>query len=92
MTQSNGLTSISITERNTEGGIDLDNIGVRAAKEICNRIDSEHELYDLLGEIELTRASLFQWQKKKHVPGGKALRRMAFAGYDINYILTGERK
>jgi hypothetical protein len=49
-------------------------------------------LYDLLGEIELTRASLFQWQKKKHVPGGKALRRMAFAGYDINYILTGERK
>lgn len=70
----------------------MENIGVRAAKEILNRLDSEHELYDLLDEIEMTRASLYQWQKKKHVPGGKVLRRMDLAGYDIHYILTGERK
>lgn len=67
-------------------------IGVRAAKEIYNRIDSEHDLSDLLDEIELTRASLHQWFNKKHIPGGKVLRRMDLAGYDIHYILTGERK
>jgi hypothetical protein len=70
----------------------MENIGVRAAKEVYNRIDAEHSINDVLSEIDITIASAWQWRNKKHVPGGKALRRMALAGYDINYILTGERK
>lgn len=70
----------------------MENIGVRAAKEIYNRQDSEHSLEDVLNEIGLTRASLSYWTKQRHVPGGKILRKMALAGYDVIYILTGVRK
>lgn len=70
----------------------MENIGIRAAKAVYNRIDSEHTINDVLDEIEVTLASVWQWRKKKHVPGGKTLRRMALAGYDVHYILTGERK
>lgn len=70
----------------------MKNIGIRAAKEIYNRQDSEHDLDDVLYEIELTRASLWQYTKGKYVPSGQVLRRMALAGYDTHYILTGERK
>ena len=67
-------------------------IGARAAKAIYNRQDSEHDLDDVLYELELTRASLWQYTHGKHAPSGLILRRMALAGYDIYYILTGERK
>ena len=67
----------------------MKNIGKRAAKEIYNRIDQEHSLNDVLDEINLTRASLCYWQNNGHVPSGKTLRRMALAGYDVHYILTG---
>lgn len=70
----------------------MENIGVRCTNEIMNRIDSEHSLTDILNEIEVQRASLCFWTQKKHTPGGKTLRRMALAGYDVHYILTGERK
>ncbi len=70
----------------------MKNIGIRAAKEIYNRQDSEHNMDDLLNEIELTRVSLWQYSKGKNVPSGQVLQRMALAGYDVIYILTGERK
>ncbi len=70
----------------------MDNIGVRATKEIYSRIDSEHSLDELLEELDMTRPYLWQYGKKKRIPSGKVLRRMALAGYNINYILTGERK
>jgi hypothetical protein len=67
-------------------------IGVRAAKEIYNRQDCEHGIDDLLDEIELTKTSLWQYRTGKYTPSGVILRRMALAGYDVIYILTGERK
>jgi hypothetical protein len=67
-------------------------IGFRAAKEIYNRQDSERGIDELLDEIELTRTSLWQYKSGKYVPSGVVLRRMALAGYDVIYILTGERK
>lgn len=70
----------------------MENIGVRAAKEVYNRIDSKHSINDVLAEIDTTIASVWQWRNRKHVPGGKMLRKMDLAGYDIHYILTGERK
>ena len=70
----------------------MNEIGLRAAKEIYNRQDFEHKIDDILDEIELTRTSLWQYKTGKYVPSGVILRRMALAGYDVNYILTGERK
>lgn len=70
----------------------MKDIGTRAAKEIMNRVSSERSLTEVLEEIEMTRAHLCQWTNYHHTPGGKVLRRIALAGYDIHYILTGERK
>lgn len=67
-------------------------IGTRAMKEIYNRQDSEHDLNDLCFEIDITRATLGNYKKRKSIPSGSVLRRMALAGYDVIYILTGERK
>lgn len=70
----------------------MNEIGLRAAKEIYSRQDFEHKIDDILDEIELTRTSLWQYKTGKYTPSGVILRRMALAGYDVIYILTGERK
>lgn len=70
----------------------MKNIGIRVAKAIYSRQDSEHDLDDVLYEIELTRTSLWQYKSGKYVPSGAVLRRMALAGYDVHYLLTGEKK
>lgn len=70
----------------------MNEIGLRAAKEIYNRQDYDHSIDDLLDEIELTQSSLWQYKTSKFAPSGPVLRRMALAGYDVIYILTGERK
>ena len=67
-------------------------IGPRVAKAIYNRQDSEHDLDDVLLEIDLTRASLHNYKNRKSIPHSAVLRRMALAGYDVHYLLTGERK
>ena len=70
----------------------MDKIGVRAAKEIYNRQDSEHKLDDLLAEVGMARPTLWYYYNDKTDPSAYRLREMALAGYDIHYILTGERK
>jgi transcriptional regulator with XRE-family HTH domain len=70
----------------------MDKIGIRACREIYNRMDFDHDLDDICFEIELSRASLYQYRRGNVVPSAKILRRMALAGYDVIYILTGERK
>ena len=69
----------------------MNKIGKRCAEAILQKVGEgslEKELY----RLELTRQSLHQWQKGKYTPHAKVLRRMALAGYDVIYILTGERK
>lgn len=70
----------------------MDKIGIRAAREIVNRQDSDHALSDILDEIQINRQRLWYYQKDKADPSAYTLRAMALAGYDIYYILTGERK
>lgn len=70
----------------------MNNIGIRAAKEIFNRQDSEHALKDLLDEVQITRTQLWYYNTGRTDPSAYRLRLMALAGYDVNYILTGERK
>jgi hypothetical protein len=69
----------------------MENIGVRAAKEVYKRIDSEHSIDDLADEIDCSSALFWYWRRRKHIPSGKILRNMALAGYDVYYILTGEK-
>lgn len=70
----------------------MENIGIRACREIYKRMDFDHDLDDICFEIDLSRASLYQYRKGKIAPSAKILQRMALAGYDVIYILTGERK
>jgi hypothetical protein len=70
----------------------MNEIGPRIAMAIYNRQDSEHNLDDVLFEIDLTRVSLNNYKNRKSIPSGAVLRRMALAGYDVHYLLTGERK
>lgn len=70
----------------------MKDIGPRVAMAIYNRQDSEHNLDDVLFEIDLTRVSLNNYKNRKSIPSGAVLRRMALAGYDVHYLLTGERK
>ena len=70
----------------------MKNIGIRACKEIYKRMDFDHDLDDICFDRELSRASLYQWRRGATLPSTKVLRRMALAGYDVHYILTGERK
>lgn len=67
----------------------MDNIGKRAALAILGRVGN-HDLGMELDRLELTRQCLYQWEVGKHAPGGKMLRKMALAGYDVIYILTGK--
>jgi hypothetical protein len=70
----------------------MDKIGIRAAKEILNRQDSEHDLNDILDEINISRPTLWCYRHGKADPSAYRLRLMTLAGYDVIYILTGERK
>lgn len=70
----------------------MNNIGKRAAEAILKRIGSDSDYHKELDRLNLTRQSLNQWQNGKYTPSGKVLQRLAFAGYDVHWILTGERK
>lgn len=68
-------------------------IGRRAAAEI-RRTAAENDT-SITFELEccgLYRELLHRWEKKPYEPTGEKLKGLALAGYDVHYILTGERK
>lgn len=70
----------------------MKDIGVRAAKEVYNRQNAERSLDDVLDEIGSNRQRIWSWHNRKANPSAYCLRIMALAGYDVYYILIGERK
>ena len=70
----------------------MDKIGKRAAEAILNRVRNHHSMEKELDRLQLTRQGFHQYETGKHIPSGKVLQRMALAGYDVHWILTGERK
>lgn len=69
----------------------MDKIGKRCAEEILKRI-GECDNYDVvLDKLGIFRQSLHQWQTGRHTPSAHMLRKLALQGYDVHYILTGER-
>ena len=68
-------------------------IGRRAAAEIRRTASENDTSYAVeLLRIGVFREQLYQWEKDICDPTGKLLRGMALGGYDVRYILTGERK
>lgn len=74
-----------------EKGNNMGVIGKRAAKAIRARASLKNTFYGFeLDRLQLTRQSLYQWEHGKGDPFADALARMANAGYDVVYILTGK--
>ena len=88
--RSPGNKEAGVPEQIQKGSL-MKNIGRRCAEAILERV-GQGEIKKELYNLELTRQSLHQWEKGKYTPNAKVLRRMALAGYDVMYILTGERK
>ena len=71
----------------------MDTIGTRAYKEISKRAFKKGIApYKQAEEIKVSSTMLTTWHRGKLNPSGRVLQKMALAGYDVMYILTGERK
>ena len=71
----------------------LDAIGERAAQAIRDRAKKNRTSF----EAECKKLNFFKhcvetWEKKGYAPSAYYLQKMYFAGYDVIYILTGEKK
>ena len=67
-------------------------IGKRAAAEIRQRAHEEDTFYAAqMARLDVTREQLSCWERGDGAPAAGTLQRMALLGYDVIYILTGER-
>lgn len=68
-------------------------IGRRAAAEIRVRAYERRTTYTVQRELLGLEQSVFhRWENGLGAPGAKFLQAMALDGYDVHYILTGERR
>lgn len=67
-------------------------IGPRAIEIMLEREGKTGQgVREQLKELSMSRRNQYAWQSEGRIPGGVALARMAAAGYDVMYILTGRR-
>ena len=69
-------------------------IGKRAVREIIRHAGSPKpkDIRMELGKLDIPYASYKDWKLEAANPGGYYLAKMALAGYDIYWILTGEKQ
>lgn len=68
-------------------------IGQRAAEEIKKRVsENGHSFLRERALLDLEESTYNGWEKGKYNPAAYYLQQMALNGYDVHYILTGERK
>ena len=68
-------------------------IGKRAAEAIRARVHANDINYeDEMKRLNISRQLLYSWSHGQCDPNGRTLQTLAFAGYDVHYFLTGERK
>lgn len=73
--------------------MDKYDIGYRAAKAIRERAKANRT--SVLREckrIDISNANIYNWEKFGKHPSTPVLQQLCFAGYDVIYILTGEKK
>lgn len=61
----------------------------RRAQELLLKVDKP--VYQQLLDMGLGKNNNYAWANGVSAPSAKVLRKMALAGYDVMYILTGER-
>lgn len=72
---------------------DLGAIGERAAKAIRDRAKKNRTTFkEECKKLNFFEQSVKAWEKKGYAPSAYYLQNMYFAGYDVIYILTGEKK
>lgn len=68
-------------------------IGRRAAAAIRDRAHERRTTYTAQRQLLGLEQSVFcRWEHGQGAPGAKFLQAMALDGYDVHYILTGERR
>ena len=71
----------------------MSEIGLRAARAIREMVDKNDTTQTReLERLKIASTQLFQYDHLIADPGAAVLQRMANSGYDVLYILTGERK
>lgn len=71
---------------------DFDAIGERAAKAIRDRAKKNKTTFEAeLKKLNFFKSSIKAWEEKGYAPSAHYLQKMYFAGYDVIYILTGEK-
>lgn len=68
------------------------NIGLRAAACVRERVVKRGDLTKQMARLGLKRKEIEYWESYNRPPSVYALQSMAYAGYDVHYILTGIRK
>jgi DNA-binding transcriptional regulator YiaG len=70
----------------------MSDIGKRAAEAVRQKAHEYEVTYTFEMEcLGISREYLREWERRGYCPNAETLRRMVFAGYDIVYILTGEK-
>jgi transcriptional regulator with XRE-family HTH domain len=71
----------------------MNTIGVRAAQAIRERAKQNGKhVIETAEEVGVSKRVLWGWQTGNTDPRAYLLSEMAYAGYDIHWILTGEKK
>lgn len=70
----------------------VETIGYRAYREISKVAFAKNIApYKQAQSLNISASRLGDWRKGTHNPSAGVLRRMALEGYDVMYILLGER-
>ena len=70
----------------------MDSIGKRAAYAIRGRCVQERtRLFRELGKLDIPYTNFNSWEGGKNAPNAYYLQKLALAGYDVFWILTGEK-
>ena len=71
----------------------MENIGKRAAMAIRERAKQNGTKIGAESlKVDVSRKTMNDWEKRNMNPSAYFLQQMAFAGYDVVWILTGEER
>lgn len=67
-------------------------IGQRAWQEICRMAEEEEiSCWRECRNLGIARKAVYEWRHNNKNPNADSLQKLCLMGYDVVYILTGER-
>ena len=71
----------------------MDKIGTRLVQSIRERAEQNGTKFrEERRKLNFSPQDIYNWEKLRFNPSALVLQDMALAGYDVHWILTGERK